>query len=91
MEAAPTSAPEANLARCVRCHSAGGPGTVIPFDDPLALGRALRTGSYPRGTLFEEIRHRLSDVASFDEQMPPNRVLSSEERSALISHLDALR
>lgn len=91
MENAPVPSPEANLARCVRCHSAEGPGKAIPFDDPLALARALRTGSYPRGTLFEEIRHRLSDVASFDEQMPPNRVLSSEERSALISHLDALR
>jgi mono/diheme cytochrome c family protein len=69
------------LRTCIACHE-GGIGPALPFAATDELQKRLATGGYPRGTLISEILFRLSPEAG-QARMPPGRILSDEERSAL--------
>lgn len=77
------------LNRCMSCHvDALDPfAPTIPLDQPLLMASLLKKKISTRGSLFEDIAYRTSDMATHKEQMPPTRRLSVEERSALLEEL----
>ena len=81
-------APHPAVLGCINCHREG-VGPPIAFDEPGRLAPQLRAGTHPRGTLLSEILFRLSPVAG-QQRMPPNTILSAEERSALARYFGAL-
>jgi len=101
--APPSAAPErltqaaaiarpALLGHCAVCHaSPAGPPVAprIPFDDPARLATLLSAGGYPRGSLLEEIRYRLSPAAGAG-RMPLDLNISEAERRGLESYFAAL-
>ena len=87
----PEVEPRATVARCASCHSdPSSDAPPIPFDRPAELQGWLGRSGYRRGSLRDEISYRLSDVASFDEQMPPAGRLSPSERKRAIEWLQHL-
>lgn len=80
---APTS-----LKTCAMCHD-GDVGPSYPFNNPAELAKLLLQGTYPRGTLMEEIKYRLSPQAGI-ERMPRGRNITEEERAALEGYLQTL-
>ena len=81
------------LNRCVRCHSGHNDisAPAIPFDKPYELKRLLKTGNYPRGTLFDEILYRTGDHAPITIQMPPSGQINPLDRDILIKYLEELK
>lgn len=77
------------LQRCMNCHADVKQGWIphIPFDRPEALGPLLSKPRAARGSLFDEILYRTSDMATKTEQMPPSKRLSQEEQGILIRYL----
>lgn len=76
------------LAACAACHEQSvGPG--LPFGDPEALRPLLGMPGYPRGTLLQEIRYRLSPAAGA-RRMPRGRNVDPSERLALETYLENL-
>ncbi|MBY0315509.1 MAG: hypothetical protein K2Q26_08320 [Bdellovibrionales bacterium] len=86
-------APEPPLIqRCIACHASktsdDGDIPLIPFGNPEELAKALKTKGYKRGTLLDEIRWRLSDHATIDEQMPPSKPSRPAQRQELLRYLE---
>lgn len=77
---------------CIRCHAgATGDAPYIPFDKRDLLKAALSSTTKSGRTLIDDIRYRLSDHATLDEQMP--RTLNRptlKERTDLIQYLESL-
>lgn len=82
------SAPPAALQVCVRCHETG-VAPSIPFSDPKMLAQQLRTRPAPHGTLYDEIRFRLSAGAGA-HRMPLGLNLAEAERQALDAYFAVL-
>jgi len=82
------SAPPAALEVCVRCHETG-VAPPIPFSDPKILAQQLRARSAPHGTLYDEIRFRLSAGAGA-HRMPLGLNLGDAERQALEAYFAGL-
>lgn len=61
--------------KCSHCHTSG--AYAIPFDDPVKLAQALKKPGYPRGTLAQEIVHRLKSTGS--DRMPQDDDLEPGE------------
>ncbi len=76
------------LERCIACHVSG-VGPAIAFDQPSVLARRLREGQYPRGSLLDEIRYRLS-VEAGSRRMPLGSLISEADRVALELYLRSL-
>lgn len=78
------------LNRCMSCHvdRLDPLAPKLPMDQPKVMATFLTQPFSFRGTLFDDIAYRTSDMATHKEQMPPNRRLSSEERSALLEELN---
>jgi hypothetical protein len=81
------------LNRCVKCHVefADALAPALPFDNPQVLAAKLSKPFSKRGTFFQEIVYRTSDMALQDEQMPKNRRLTSNERETLLKYLKELQ
>lgn len=62
----------------------------IPFDDEELLKDHLHRKYDQHQNLFQEIFYRTGPHALFDERMPPNRVVTAEEREELIKYLQKL-
>ena len=87
----PESSPQTQLQRCAVCHvGAARTGPSIPFDDIRRLAPALRRTGYLRGTLLQEIEHRVGDFAIAEEQMPPGGAPTVVERERLLEFLKGL-
>jgi cytochrome c553 len=80
--------PPAALQVCGSCHESG-PAPLIPFSDPLLLAQQLRVRSAPHGTLYDEIRFRLSAAAGA-HRMPLGLNLADDERQRLEAYFAAL-
>lgn len=80
------------IARCSRCHSDGDKEGIplIPFDDSIRLASFLHKKGYPRGTLLQEIKFRLSNYATSEEQMPPQGIPTTPQKKELLDYLDSL-
>jgi cytochrome c553 len=81
-------APPAALQGCVSCHETG-VAPPIPFSDPKFLAQQLRARSAPHGTLYDEIRFRLSAGAGA-HRMPLGLNLADAERQALDAYFAVL-
>ena len=77
------------LSTCVACHDNGNVGPALPFSDPQLLKERLSQGNFKRGTLFDEIRFRLSPDSGAD-RMPRGINLSEEDRQQLESFFQRL-
>lgn len=86
-DGAARAAPAA-LQVCVNCHESG-VAPPIPFSDPKLLAQQLRARSTPHGTLYDEIRFRLSAGAGA-HRMPLGPNLADAEREALDTYFAAL-
>lgn len=77
------------LQRCISCHVTLNTGDIpyIPFNDVNQLNKKLKQSGYKRGTLLDEIRWRVGDHVTVDEQMPPRGVPSAQQRKDLIDEL----
>lgn len=84
-------APRAPLIQhCTVCHASGSSyPPPIPFNDRAKLSIALTQGGYPRGRLIDEIKYRLGDLATLEEQMPPQGA-RRDERINLSRELEDL-
>ncbi len=74
------------VSRCIACHNTG-VAPPVPFHDLTKLRAALERPTRSGRNLAEEIHYRTSDMAVLEEQMPPTRRLSHEERRALLDYL----
>jgi cytochrome c553 len=80
--------PPAVLKVCVSCHETG-VAPPIPFSDPRLLAQQLRGRAAPHGTLYDELRFRLSADAGA-HRMPLGLNLADAERQALGAYFAAL-
>ena len=80
--------PPAVLKVCVSCHETG-VAPPIPFSDPRLLAQQLRGRAAPHGTLYDELRFRLSADAGA-HRMPLGLNLADAERQALDAYFAAL-
>lgn len=81
------------LQRCASCHSDDASLGDIPsisFLNPKSLARELKTRGYKRGTLLDEIKFRLSNYATSEEQMPPRGAPSTVSKNELLRYLESL-
>jgi hypothetical protein len=81
------------VARCVKCHVDGmdDNAPVFPFDDPAKMAAQLAKPYSGRGTLFDEINYRTSDMSLRKYQMPPGRRLSQKEHETLMKYLKEMK
>lgn len=93
-QASPRAPEPPLIQRCSACHasnpSPNGDIPPIPFERPSELAKALKATGYKRGTLINEIRWRLSDHATIDEQMPPSKPSRPTQRQELLRYLEKL-
>jgi hypothetical protein len=73
------------LGHCASCHSTG-VAPALPFGRPDALAPLLLSQSRSHGSLLDEILFRLAP-GSGPQRMPPDMVLTSQERLALSNYL----
>ena len=76
------------LERCVACHSSGA-APYLPFGEPGRLARQLHAASYPRGSLMDEIRFRLSPQAGAS-RMPLDANTTESERTEVEAYFRSL-
>jgi len=76
------------LQLCIGCHESG-VAPELPFSNPSQLAQALRTWPSKRGTLFDEIRFRLSPQAG-TQRMPLGANLADAERRQLEDYFLAI-
>jgi len=74
---------------CARCHNDPDERWIpqIPFEDPTSLLGHMKSKTYPRGSLLEEVTYRIGSYALEDEQMPPRTALSQSQRQDLLDYL----
>jgi hypothetical protein len=73
------------LGHCASCHGTG-VAPAVPFGRPDALAPLLLSQSRPRGDLLDEILFRLAPESG-PQRMPPDVVLTLQERRALSDYL----
>lgn len=79
------------ISRCISCHTElSGAAPYIAFDNEAKLREQLNS-FYNGRTLLEEIRYRLSDHATLEDQMPRGLGRPSlGERRSLVEYLESL-
>ncbi|MEQ1876649.1 MAG: hypothetical protein ABL958_08380 [Bdellovibrionia bacterium] len=79
------------LNACAKCHSGSAPtAPPIAFDNLRILKFELQEGDYPRGTLLEEIKYRLSEEADPRDRMPEGFHLPAYQNKILLDYLKTL-
>jgi len=81
------------MGRCTRCHTDDDPEIpYIDFDDREGLVGILNLPSKlnPQRTLMEDIRYRMSDMATEDERMPMGPIVDRSTRHDLVEYLELL-
>jgi len=79
--------------RCVKCHTSYDEEIpYIPFDDEEALSRNLNQPAKVNSslTLLEDIKLRMSDMATEEQRMPMGPVFSKRHREDLVRYFEAL-
>jgi hypothetical protein len=83
-----SGSPPAALRLCVSCHETG-VAPPIPFSNPRLLARQLRSRAAAHGTLYDEVRFRLSADAGA-HRMPLGLNLADTERQALAAYFESI-
>ncbi|MEQ1877569.1 MAG: hypothetical protein ABL958_13070, partial [Bdellovibrionia bacterium] len=79
------------LKACAKCHSGPAPkAPPISFDNPTVLAAELKVEGYPRGTLLEEIKYRVSEDALPRDRMPEGFHLAPHQSRILIDYLNSI-
>ena len=78
------------LTNCMSCHDGSNGDPIISFDRPNLLKKELHRPGFENGTLLQEIKYRLGDMAPFHKAMPANQVLKKEDTDLILRYFENL-